>query len=122
MPLSASLPRIWAGHAIVGCMVAGAAGIRERLADIISAVRAVFGDRVIACYLCGSNADGSACTGSDLDLFVVFAGTAADEERERLAGVTQAVAASSPVRLDAAAISQQFLQRAARPACAQRFC
>jgi nucleotidyltransferase-like protein len=83
------------------------------LRALVAACEAAFPGRIRSYMLSGSYASGDPIPESDLDLGILFRGTATDGERQRLRALLRAIEGHGVVRLDAVALSEdQYLQNA----------
>lgn len=85
--------------------------IDEILRGVVTIFTSAFPERIQSCYLFGSHADGSAVPSSDIDLFVVFAGDVAGDEKSRARMIARGCGLISPVQLDILVVSEADLLR-----------
>jgi hypothetical protein len=83
---------------------------------VIAEYTRLFPQRVRACYLLGSAADGSATDASDLDLMLIFAGAfASPDERQAAERLAVSLARRAPVELDIQLTNEQELSAGLDP-------
>ncbi len=85
--------------------------VDQAMADAIAALRALFPDRVRACYLTGSYLQGSAVENSDLDIFVVFKDALAPGPQQRAHAQLRETRQASPIGLDLKIFGESHLHR-----------
>jgi predicted nucleotidyltransferase len=88
---------------MVAVMPAGATGIAEAdaiLSGLVGILDMLFPGRILATYVTGSYADGTAISASDLDVSVIFKGNIETDERERVWRLAEHLSLFTHVRVD----------------------
>jgi hypothetical protein len=93
----------------LGAESGGRPEIERILGALVGLFVAAFGERIHSAYLVGSQADGTAGAGSDIDLRIVFRDDFLPGELERFAQVRRHLRDLSPLEIDCPPLSQQRL-------------
>lgn len=78
-------------------------------------IKQSFGDQILACYVIGSHADGTAVSKSDMDLVVIFKEQAEDDDKRSLQSLCKALAGELTIPIDLEILDERKLKSTTDP-------
>jgi predicted nucleotidyltransferase len=78
-------------------------------------IKQSFGDQILACYVIGSHADGTAVSKSDMDLVVIFKGWAQDDDKQSLQALCKTLSGELSIPIDLEILDEQTLKNTTDP-------
>jgi predicted nucleotidyltransferase len=78
-------------------------------------IKQSFGDQILACYVIGSHADGTAVSKSDMDLVVIFKGQGEDDDKQSLQALCKTLTGELSIPIDLEMLDERKLKSTTDP-------